>query len=70
MNDILPENMPILLDELEQECLTAVRYIEALKVRELSERQKEEIWGELSAAITHLRIQTEQMDKQFDEFLS
>jgi hypothetical protein len=70
MNDIMPENMPILLDELEKECLRAIRYIEALKVRELSERQKEEIWGELSASITHLRIQTEQMDKQFDEFLS
>ena len=40
MNDILPENMPILLDELEQECLTAVRYIEDLKAREVSERQK------------------------------
>jgi hypothetical protein len=70
MNDIMPENMPILLDELEKECLRAIRYIEALKVRELSERQKEEIWGELSASITHLRIQNEQMDKQFDEFLS
>lgn len=70
MNDILPENMPILLNELEQECLTAIRYIEALKVRALSERQKEEIWGELSASTTHLRFQTEQMDKQFDEFLS
>jgi hypothetical protein len=66
---ILPENMPVLLDELEQECLTAVKYIEALKVSELSENQKEDIIGELSASVTHLRIQTEQLDRQFEESL-
>ncbi len=67
MNQILPQNMPVLFDELEQECLTAIKYIEALKVKELSENQKEDILGELSASITHLRIQTEQLDKQFEE---
>jgi len=66
MNGILPENMSVLFDELEHECLTAIRYIEALKVRELSENQKEDILGELSASITHLRIQTEQLDIQFE----
>jgi hypothetical protein len=66
MNGILPENMPVLFEELEQECLTAIRYIEALKVRELSENQREDILGELSASITHLRIQTERLDRQFE----
>ncbi|MBF8277538.1 MAG: hypothetical protein HW390_2611 [Candidatus Brocadiaceae bacterium] len=59
-------NMFVLFDELEQECLNAVKYIEALKVSRLSSSQKEDILGELSASITHLRIQTEQLDKQFD----
>jgi CII-binding regulator of phage lambda lysogenization HflD len=59
--------MRVLFDELEQECLNTVRYIEALKVVRLSKNQKEDILGELSAAITHLRIQTEQFDKHFDE---
>ncbi|NJL60200.1 MAG: hypothetical protein HC887_11760 [Desulfobacteraceae bacterium] len=67
MNQSLPQNMPVIFDELEQECLTAIKYIEALKVKELSENQKEDILGELSASITHLRIQTEQLDKQFEE---
>ncbi len=57
----------VLFDELEQECLNTVKYIEALKVARLSKNQKEDILGELSAAITHLRIQTEQFDKHFDE---
>ena len=59
--------MTVLFDELEQECLNTVRYIEALKVERLSRSQKEDILGELSSAITHLRIQTEQFDKYFDE---
>jgi hypothetical protein len=69
-NVFLPEAMWPLFEELEEECLTAVRYIEALKVRELSLNQKEDILGELSASITHLRIQTEQLDKRFEESLS
>jgi len=59
--------MAVLFDELEQECLNTVKYIEALKVGRLSKNQKEDLLGELSAAITHLRIQTEQFDKHFDE---
>ncbi len=63
----LPETMWPLFEELEEECLTAIRYIEALKVGELSLSQKEDILGELSASITHLRIQTEQLDKKLEE---
>jgi hypothetical protein len=59
--------MKVLFDELEQECLNTVKYIEALKVDRLSRNQKEDILGELSVSITHLRIQTEQFDKHFDE---
>ena len=59
--------MTVLFNELEQECLNTVRFIEALKVERLSRNQKEDILGELSSAITHLRIQTEQFDTYFDE---
>jgi regulator of sirC expression with transglutaminase-like and TPR domain len=59
--------MTVLFDELEQECLNTVKYIEALKAVRLSKNQKQDILGELSAAITHLRIQTEQFDKHFEE---
>ena len=63
----LQENMLVLLEELEKECLTAVKYIEALKVNELSRAQKDDILGELSASITHLRIQTEELDRELEE---
>lgn len=67
MTPDVPKMMTVLFDELEQECLNTVKYIEALKVVRLSKNQKEDILGELSAAITHLRIQTEQFDKHFYE---
>jgi hypothetical protein len=57
----------VLFDELEQECLNTVRYIEALKASRLSKNQKEDILGDLSASITHLRIKTELFDKYFEE---
>ena len=56
----------VLFEELEQECLTAVRYIEALKVSRLSKGQREDLLGELSASITHLRIQSEYLDKALE----
>ena len=65
--EISPDNLHVLFEELEQECLTAVRYIEALKVKELSGDQKEDILGELSASITHLKIQTRNLDRRLEK---
>lgn len=63
----LPKDMLPLFEELEQECLTAVKYIEAFKAKELTRAQREDILGELSASITHLRIQAEQLDRTLEE---
>ncbi|MEW6419785.1 MAG: hypothetical protein AB1480_17000 [Nitrospirota bacterium] len=52
-----------LLSEYEEECLNAVRLIEGLKLRTLTEEQTEDMLGELSASITHLRIHSEQLEK-------
>ena len=66
-NAVSYDSMSVLLEELEQECMTTVRYIEALKVKELSGDQKEDILGELSASITHLKIQTKELDKRLEK---
>jgi len=63
---IKPEHLTPILDELEQECLVAVKFIEVLKVENLSDDQKEELLGELSASITHLRMQTDYLEKEFE----
>ena len=64
---ILPENILVLFEELEQECLTAIKYIQALKAKELTNSQKEDIIGELSASITHLRIQASELDRELED---
>lgn len=66
--EMKPEHLTPILDELEQECLIAVKFIEALKVEQLSDDQKEDLLGELSASITHLRMQTDYLEKEFEEF--
>ena len=60
----------VLYDELEQECLTAVKYIEALRLEGLSISQREDLIGELSASITHLKIQAEALEEGLDEAMA
>jgi len=63
------ETLSDLLNEYEEECLNAVRLIEGLKLRTLTEEQTEDMLGELSASITHLRIHSEQLEKLIEETL-
>ena len=58
-----------LLSEYEEECLNAVRLIEGLKLKTLTEGQTEDMLGELSASVTHLRIHSEQMEKLLEDNL-
>ncbi|MDO8283182.1 MAG: hypothetical protein Q7U10_11280 [Thermodesulfovibrionia bacterium] len=55
-----------LLDELEDECLHVTSLIEALKIKELTEVQREEILGELSAALNHLKIHSQEVELAID----
>jgi hypothetical protein len=64
--NIISQGSLRLFEELEQECLTAVKYIQALKGAQLTDEQKEDILGELSASITHLRIQTSELDAELE----
>lgn len=64
------DRLQVLYDELEEECVTAVKYIEALKVKELSRSQREDLIGELSASITHLRIQAQALEGSLEEAMA
>ena len=54
-----------LLRELREECETVVDLIRRLEARPRSARERDEILGELSAAVLHLHVHT----KGLDEFL-
>lgn len=69
-NEESSQRLQVLYDELEEECLTAVKYIEALRVKELSGSQREDLIGELSASITHLRIQAEAIEQGLEEAMA
>lgn len=56
-----------LIDALEEECLRVVRLAKALKSKELTEIQKEDILGELSASLSHLKIHSSETEKAIDE---
>lgn len=58
-----------LLNEYEEECLNAVKLIEGLKLEALTEYQQEDMLGELSASITHLKIHSEQLERLIEEKL-
>ena len=54
-----------LLRELRDECETVVDLIHRLEARPRSARERDEILGDLSAAVLHLHVHT----KGLDEFL-
>jgi hypothetical protein len=58
-----------LLNEYQEECLNAVKLIEGLKLEALTEEQIEDMLGELSASITHLKVHSEQMERLIEEKL-
>jgi len=53
----------ILLSELEEELQKTLKLLTQLKVQPLTEEQKENILGELSAAILHLHEHTRGLDE-------
>lgn len=56
-----------LLNEYEEECLNAVKLIEGLKLEALTEEQQEDMLGELSASVAHLKIHSEQLERLIEE---
>ncbi|MBI3582489.1 MAG: hypothetical protein HY096_00885 [Nitrospinae bacterium] len=56
-----------LIDELKEECQHVVRLIEALKVKDLTDGQREDILGELSASLTHLKIHSNEVEQSIDK---
>jgi hypothetical protein len=63
----LDKTLKSLIDELEDECLHVVSLIEALKIKRLTEEQREDILGELSASLSHLKIHSNELEEAIDK---
>lgn len=53
----------VLLGELREECERVVALIHRLETQRVSERERDEILGELSAAVLHLHTHTAGLDE-------
>ncbi len=63
----LDKTLKSLITELEEECLHVVSLIEALKIKNLTEDQREDILGELSASLSHLKIHSNEVEEAIDK---
>ena len=63
----IDKTLKSLIDELEEECLHVVSLIEALKIKNLTEDQREDILGELSATLSHLKIHSNEVEQVIDK---
>lgn len=63
----IDKTLHLLIGELEEECLHVVSLIEALKIKNLYEDQREDILGELSAALSHLRVHSNEVEQVIDK---
>ncbi len=65
----LTSTLTTLLDELEEECIKSIKLISNLRIQSLTGEQLEDMLGELSAAVTHLKVHSEQVEKAIEEEL-
>ncbi len=62
----IDKTLRTLIDELEEECLHVVGLIKELKAGKYSEIQREDILGELSASLSHLKIHSREVEQTID----
>ncbi len=60
---VLSSTAEVLLEELREECEHVVQLIRRLEKEPVSERERDEILGELSAAVLHLHTHTAGLDE-------
>lgn len=65
----LSKTLSVLLDELEEECLKVIKLTEGLRIENLTEGQIENMLGELSVSVTHLKVHSEQVEQVIEEEL-
>lgn len=65
----LSKTLSVLLDELEEECLKVIKLTEGLRIENLTDEQMEDMLGELSASITHLKVHSEELEQVIEKEL-
>jgi hypothetical protein len=58
----LSTTLLVLLNELEEESLKTIKLSAILKMNTLTDEQIEDLLGELSASVTHIKVHSEQLE--------
>jgi len=65
----LNKTLSVLLEELSDECLKVIKLIGGLKIENLTDEQIEDLLGELSGSVTHLKVHSEQLERFIEKEL-
>jgi hypothetical protein len=63
----IESTLKVMLNELKDECLTCIKLINQLELDNLSEEQIDELSGELTASVTHLNIQSNNIKEEIEK---
>ncbi len=63
----IESTLRVMLNELKDECLTCIKLINQLELDNLSEEQVDELSGELTASVTHLNIQSNNIKEEIEQ---
>ena len=63
----LSPTLATLLNELRDECLSTIRLIHQLELEHLTDDQRDELLGELTASVTHLNVHSEMVKEELDK---
>ena len=67
VSDKLSPTLTVLLNELRDECLSALKLINQLELECLTEEQTEEVLGDLTASVTHLQVHSAVVKEELDK---
>lgn len=59
--------LKVMLNELKDECLACIKLINQLELDNLSEEQIDELSGELTASVTHLNTQSNNIKEEIEQ---
>ena len=63
----IQSTLKVMLDELKDECLNYLKLTKQLELDNLHEEQIEELLGELTASVTHLNTQSNNIKEEIEQ---
>ncbi len=63
----IDETLRIMLNELKDECQKCIKLTNQLELENLTEEQIDEIFGELTASVTHLNTHSQTVKEEIEE---